>query len=71
LHAGDRCRLIAVADQSGALLQYASEMGLELNSPILVHAVRGFDLTMLIEVGGRMHSVSKTFADHLFVTTAS
>lgn len=71
LHAGDRCHLIAVADQSGALLQYASEMGLELNSTILVHAVRGFDLTMLIEVGGRMHSVSKTFADHLFVRTES
>lgn len=67
LQPGDQCRLLAVADHSMALLQHASEIGLALNTRICVQERREFDASMRIEVGGQSYTISKTFADHLFV----
>lgn len=68
---GKQCYLKAVADNSVALLQHASQLGLALHTAIRVRELREFDGSMLIEVEGRPHTVSRMFAEHLYVDGVS
>lgn len=67
LPAGTVCRLVSVRDSSVAFLQYVSRLGLSLSSRIAVTEVREFDGSMAIEVGGSSYSVSREFAENVFV----
>lgn len=68
---GELCYLKAVADDSVALLRHASQLGLSLHTAIRVRELREFDGTMLVEIAGQSHTISKTFAEHLFVDGVS
>lgn len=64
---GDRCKLIAVDDSSVAFLKYVSEIGLALSSEILVEEVKEFDKSIRIGFNNKSETVSKKFADNIFV----
>lgn len=68
LKRGERCQLKAVKDESGAFLQYVSELGLGLSSEIEVKEVRNFDNSLLIAFDGKQASVSRKFSENLFVS---
>ena len=67
IRAGETCRLISVSDGSVAFLKYVSEIGLALSSEIEVRDHREFDGSLLIVFNGKEESVSKIFADYVFV----
>jgi len=68
LKAGERCKLIAVNDSSVAFLKYVSEIGLALSSEILVEEIKEFDKSILINFNNKTETVSKKFADNIFVS---
>ena len=65
--AGDRCRLVSVKDSSVAFLQYVTKLGLELSSEIEVQDFQEFDGSFIILIDEKSVSVSKKFAEHVFV----
>ena len=67
LKSGDRCKLIAVNDNSVAFLKYVSEIGLALSSVIVVDEILEFDQSVRIEFNEKTETVSKKFADNIFV----
>lgn len=67
LQSGDRCRLVAVKDSSVAFLQYVSKIGLVLSSEIKIEEVQEFDSSMLITYDGKNQTVTKKFANNVFV----
>ncbi|WP_340076037.1 metal-dependent transcriptional regulator [Leptobacterium sp. I13] len=67
LTSGSRCKLMAVNDNSVAFLKYVSEIGLALSSDIKVLEVKEFDGSIRIEFGGKTETVSKKFANNIFV----
>jgi len=64
---GDRCRLTSVKDSSVSFLQYVSKIGLVLSSEVFVEDIQGFDQSMLIAFDGKKVTISKKFADNVFV----
>lgn len=69
LQSGQRCRLVSVKDSSANFLKYVTQLGLALSSEIQVGDVRDFDGSMLITYDGRTESVSRKFAQNIFVET--
>ena len=69
LKPGQKCRLVSVKDSSANFLKYVTQLGLALSSEILVDEVRDFDGSMLIMYDGRSESVSRKFAQNIFVET--
>lgn len=67
LTTGDRCRLVSVKDSSVAFLQYVTKLGLELRSEIEVQEFQEFDGSFIILIDEKPVSVSKKFAEHVFV----
>ncbi len=67
LKIGDRCRLTSVKDSSVAFLQYVSKIGLVLSSELKVEDKQEFDQSMLISFDDKKITVSKKFADNVFV----
>lgn len=67
LNAGRRCRLVSVKDSSANFLKYVTQLGLALSSEIQVSEVRDFDGSMLISYDGRSESISRKFAQNIFV----
>ncbi|NER13068.1 metal-dependent transcriptional regulator [Leptobacterium flavescens] len=67
LKGGERCRLVAVNDSSVAFLKYVSEIGLALSSEIKVEEVVEFDRSVRISFSDRTETVSRKFADNIFV----
>ena len=64
---GNKCRLVSVRDNSAAFLKYVSQIGLALSSDIEILEIRDFDNSLLISFNGQQESVSKHFAEHIFV----
>lgn len=64
---GQRCRLVSVADDSAHFLKYVSELGLALRTEIEIAEVREFDGSVLLLYAGRQESVSRKFAQNIFV----
>ncbi len=67
LEEGDVCKLVAVNDGSVNFLKYVSEIGLALSSEIQVLEVREFDKSIRIQFNNVIETVTKKFADNVFV----
>lgn len=64
---GTSCKLVAVNDGSVEFLKYVSEIGLALSSQIEVIEKRSFDNSVKIKFDDAVETVSKKFADNVFV----
>lgn len=67
LSAGDVCQLVSVNDGSVGFLKYVSQIGLALSSTIKVLEHRDFDGSIKIQFGKGTETVTKKFADNVFV----
>lgn len=67
LSAGDVCKLVAVNDGSVNFLRYVSEIGLVLSSEIKILEVREFDKSIRIRFNDVIETVTRKFADNVFV----
>lgn len=67
LKEGTKCKLVAVNDGSVEFLRYVSEIGLALFSQMEVLEKRSFDNSVKIKFGEATETVSKKFADNVFV----
>ncbi len=64
---GDMCQLVAVNDGSVNFLKYVSEIGLALSSEIKILEVREFDKSIRIQFNTVVETVTRKFADNVFV----
>ncbi len=64
---GQRCKMVAVKDNSAAFLQYVAEIGLSLNEEINIISKQTYDENTTIEVNKKQFTVSKKFTDNIFV----
>ncbi|MFC5046420.1 metal-dependent transcriptional regulator [Aquimarina hainanensis] len=67
LSEGDVCQLVSVNDGSVTFLRYVSEIGLVLSSKITILEIRDFDNSIRIQFDDRVETVTKKFADNVFV----
>ncbi len=67
LQEGQKCRLESVGDSSAEFLKYVTQLGLALSTEIEVMEVREFDGSFLLAYDGRTESVSKKFAENIYV----
>lgn len=67
LKQGQKCRLVSVRDSSASFLKYVTQLGLALSSEIEIGEVRDFDASVEIHYDGRKESVSRKFAQNIFV----
>ena len=67
LERGQRCRLVSVADHSANFLKYVSQLGLALGIEIEIGEVREFDGSILLLYAERKETVTRKFAQHIFV----
>ncbi|KAA1246680.1 metal-dependent transcriptional regulator [Aquimarina sp. RZ0] len=71
LDEGDVCQLISVNDGSVTFLKYVSEIGLALSSEIKVLEIRDFDKSIKIGFNTSVETVTRKFADNVFVKIVS
>ena len=64
---GNKCKMVAVKDNSSSFLQYVVKVGLGINNEIKVLSRQEYDSITVIEVNGRRSSVSQKFAENIFV----
>ena len=64
---GQFCQLVAVNDGSVNFLRYVSNIGLVLSSEIEILEVREFDNSMRIRFDNKEETITKKFADNVFV----
>jgi DtxR family Mn-dependent transcriptional regulator len=64
---GQKCRLVSVRDSSAEFLKYVTQLGLALSTEIEVKEIRDFDGSLLLAYDNRMESVSRKFAENIFV----
>ncbi len=69
LKGGEKCKLVSVNDNSVAFLKYVSEIGLALSSEIVIEEVMEFDKSIRIRFNNKTETVSKKFANNIFVET--
>jgi len=67
LKEGVACQLVSVNDASVSFLKYVSEIGLALSSEIRVLEVREFDGSIKIQFNDGEETVTRKFADNVFV----
>ncbi len=67
LKEGEAGKVIRVNDFNEGFLAYIAEIGINLNEIIEMKAVRNFDKSMLIEVGGKGCNISRKIAENVFV----
>ncbi len=67
LQEGDVCQLVSVNDGSVNFLRYVSEIGLALSSEIKIIEIREFDKSMKIAFNEAQETVTRKFADNVFV----
>ncbi|RZT00287.1 metal-dependent transcriptional regulator [Aquimarina brevivitae] len=68
---GDTCKLVAVNDGSVDFLRYVSNIGLMLSSEIEVLEIREFDNSLRIGFENKEETITKKFADNVFVKLIS
>lgn len=64
---GKEYKIVAVKNSSAAFLQYASEIGIELEANISVNSRLEFDGSMEIEIGGMTRTISHKIAENVYV----
>ena len=67
LKEGEKGKVIRVNDFDEGFLVYIAEIGINLNELIEMKAVRSFDKSMLIEIGGQDCNISRKIAENVFV----
>jgi len=67
LEEGNSCQLVSVNDGSVTFLKYVSEIGLALSSEIKIIEVREFDGSLRIGFNNIQETVTRKFADNVFV----
>jgi DtxR family Mn-dependent transcriptional regulator len=67
LKEGEKGKVIRVNDFDEGFLVYIAEIGITLNELIEMKAVRDFDKSMLINVGGKDFNISRKLAENVFV----
>lgn len=65
--AGQRCKMVAVKDDSVSFLKHVVRVGLAINSPIKVTAKDEYEDSMQIETNGRQVNVTGEFAENIYV----
>jgi DtxR family transcriptional regulator, Mn-dependent transcriptional regulator len=65
--AGHSCKMVSVKDNSSTFLQYVVNVGLGLHNEIKVLSKQDYDSITVIEVNGKISSVSQKFAENIFV----
>ena len=61
------CKLVSVKDNSVAFLQYVTELGLALNTEVVILEKRSFDSSLKLAFNGKEVTVSKKFSENVFV----
>jgi DtxR family transcriptional regulator, Mn-dependent transcriptional regulator len=64
---GTNCKMVAVKDNSSTFLKYVDEVGLIINNEIKVLSKKEYDASTTIEVQGKQSTVSKKFAQNIYV----
>lgn len=64
---GEKCKMVAVKDNSGTFLRYVADLGLGLEDEINVISRHDFDGLTTIEIKNKVVSVSQKFTDNIFV----
>ena len=59
--------VLSVRDESPELLQYASSIGISLNTRILVKQKLKFDGSIIVRIGSKETVVSSTLSENVFV----
>lgn len=67
MEAGRSCRMVAVKDNSATFLQYVMKVGLGISTRIKIISHHAFDGNMDIEVNGKKSTVSRKFAENIYV----
>ena len=67
LNTGSVCQLVSVNDGSVGFLKYVSQIGLALSSEIKILEHREFDGSIKIQFNEHTETISKKFADNVFV----
>jgi len=67
LKEGETGKVIRVNDFDESFLVYIAEIGITLNELIEMKAIRNFDKSMLINVGGKDRNISRKLAENVFV----
>lgn len=68
---GNRCKMVAVRDNSSSFLQYVDKIGLCINNEIVVLSKQEYDAITVIEANGVKSSVSQKFAENIYVVCNS
>lgn len=69
IESGQKCKMVAVNDNSAAFLKYVQELGLAINHEITVLSRLSFDDSMEISIQGKASRVSKKFAQNIYVVS--
>ena len=64
---GNKCKLVAVKDNSNNFLHYVEKLNLKINSVIKVTSIEEYDGLFELEVDKKKIKVSKQFAENIFV----
>jgi len=64
---GETCKMMAVKDNSPNFLQYIGTLGLAIQDEIMVVSAENFDGIINIQLGEKVVSVSKRFAQNIYV----
>ena len=67
LAVGNKCRMVAVKDNSKNFLQYVQKLDLKINALIKIVFIEEYDGSMELEVNKKKFSVSKQFAENIYV----
>lgn len=68
MNVNQRCKLVAVKNNTAAFLKYVVKIGLGMSTEITFIERNEFDGSIVIEVGGNRTTVSEKFADNILVT---
>ncbi len=64
---GDNCEVVAVKDTSVQFLQYLKQLSVVIGTTILIKDKVAFDNSLVVSIEGKMNTVSKKFANSIFV----
>ncbi len=67
LEVGNKCKMVAVKENSKNFLQYVQKLQLSINTFIKIITIEDYDGLIEIEVNKKKFSVSKQFAENIFV----
>ncbi len=64
---GDVVKISRVSDDNSEILHHATEIGLALNSRLIIKEKKTFDRSMVVKIGSKQQFISKEVAQAIFV----